>query len=62
MKKLRLLTLLCFIVGCLMVFVGCKKPTLATPDVQTFKVDETTLRLTWEEIEDAKGYKIMVND
>ncbi|MBR2341015.1 MAG: leucine-rich repeat protein [Clostridia bacterium] len=61
MKKLRLLTVLSFIVGCLAVFACCTKPTLDTPDVETFKVNETTLVLTWAEIDDAKSYKIMVN-
>ena len=61
MKKLRLLTVLSFIVGCLMVLGCCQKATLKTPDIETFKVNETTLTLTWETIDDAKAYKIMVN-
>lgn len=61
MKKLRLLAVLSFIVGCLIGLSCCKKPALAAPDLETFRVNETTLVLTWEEIDDAKGYKIMVN-
>ena len=61
MKKLRLLTVLSFIVGCLIGLTCCKKPTLDAPDIETFKVNETTLVLTWEAIDDAKSYKIMVN-
>jgi hypothetical protein len=44
-----------------MVFACCKKPALETPNIETFKVDDASLTLTWDAIDDAKGYKIMVN-
>ena len=61
MKKLRLLTVLSFIVGCLMVLACCQKPALDAPSIESFKVDDASLTLTWEKIDDAKGYKILVN-
>ena len=62
MKKLRLLTLLSFIICCLAFFVGCGKSVLSTPDIQTFSVDVETLTLTWDGDQNAKGYKILVNE
>ena len=60
MKRIRLLVILSFILGCLlMVFVGCGKPQLDTPT--GFQVDEVTLQLSWKKVKGAKGYKIFVN-
>ena len=62
MKKIRLLTILSFILGCLLVLACCGKTKLATPDKDTFLVDQTTLLLSWEPIKNAKGYKVIVNN
>ena len=60
MKRIRLLVILSFILGCLFLFAGCDKTTLSTPG--NFKVNETTLALTWDPVKGAKGYKIFVNN
>ncbi len=60
MKKFRLLVILSFICACLIALACCGKPTLATP--KNFKVDETTLMLSWDSVKDAKGYKVYVNN
>ena len=59
MKRVHLLTIVSFIIGCLMVFAGCKKPALDAPVGLT--VNETTLDLTWSEVEGAEGYTVKIN-
>lgn len=59
MKRIRLLVILSFIFGCLLLFAGCGKPQLTTPT--NFQVDEATLQLSWDKVKGAKGYKIDVN-
>ena len=62
MKKVRLLTILSFILGCLLVLACCGKAKLATPDKDTFLVDQATLVLSWDPVKNAKGYKVLVNN
>ena len=59
MRKIRLLCILSFIIGCLFALVGCNKTQLATPG--NFDVDATTLSLTWDPVEGARGYRVLVN-
>ncbi|MBQ4268156.1 MAG: leucine-rich repeat protein, partial [Clostridia bacterium] len=60
MKKIRLLVILTFICACLAVLTCCGMTTLSTPE--NFKVDETTLMLSWDSVKGAKGYKVYVNN
>ena len=62
MKKIRLLTILSFILGCLLVLACCGKTKLDTPSKDSFLVDETTLLLSWDPVENATGYKVLVNN
>lgn len=62
MKRIRLLTILSFILGCLFVFACCGKSKLDTPNTDSFLVDQTTLLLSWDPVKNAKGYKVIVNN
>ena len=62
MKKFRILIVLSFIISCLMILVGCGAKKVATPDINTFKVDEATLSLSWDPVKETRGYKILVNN
>ena len=62
MKKIQLLTILTFVLGCLFFFACCDKAKLDTPNKDTFVVDQATLVLTWDPVKDAKGYKVIVNN
>ena len=59
MKRIRLLVILSFIMGCLLMFACCGKASLDAP--KDFRVDEASLVLTWNKVKGAKGYKIYVN-
>ena len=55
MKRIRLLVILSFIMGCLLMFACCGKASLDAP--KDFRVDEASLVLTWNKVKGAKGYK-----
>lgn len=56
-KQFKILSLFLFL-GFVLVLVGCSKPVKLDPPV--ISLDETVL--TWEQITNASGYKVKVND
>lgn len=60
MKKLRLLIFVSAILCLLSVFTGCGAKKLSTPE--GYSVDEETLLLTWDKVENADGYLLQINE
>ena len=59
MKKLRLSLLIGAILCCLLAFVGCGPATLSRPE--GVRVDEETMELVWEDVENVRIYSIEIN-
>lgn len=60
MKKLRLLIFMSLMTCCLMLMYACGGARLATPSNLT--IDQDTLALTWNKVQDADGYIIKIDE
>ena len=60
MKKIRLLTIVCFVLCCLCVLSACGDsiPQLSAP--VRVSVEDATLTLTWKEVKDARLYTVLI--
>ncbi len=58
MKKFRLLIIFGLIIGCLALMVACGNPALSKPT--NLKIDDTTLTLSWNEVEGTELYTVSI--
>ena len=59
MKKFRFFIFFSLIICCLLAFIGCGKTKLERPT--NLQIDQDTLVLTWDEVENARYYTISIN-